>query len=164
MSPETAFVVAEHPVADRESRDAAAHGGNLSGKFVAENRSPRLDRAVDHPEWSGPTRAVGAIRSVHRRCVHPDQDVVGPSHRGVNVQDPDHRRRTVPGLHGSLHGRTVAPPVESISRSNPKPGRATASAAGYMITPAVLRLVPQHPAGLVDAQHRLSLIHISEPT
>jgi hypothetical protein len=96
--------VAEHPVADRQGRDATADRLDLAGKLIAQDRHLRPDQPGEQPHDEGLARPEAGVRPVHRGRMNLDQHLVAGGRRLVHLGDPHHLRRTVAGVYGCPHG------------------------------------------------------------
>jgi hypothetical protein len=103
VCPEAVLAEAEHPLAGLEGGDVAADRLDPAGELASEDRRLGLREAAEEPNDPRVGCAGAAVRSIHRRRVHPDEHLVRRGGRPLDVHDPNDVGRSVPRVHGGLH-------------------------------------------------------------
>jgi hypothetical protein len=120
---------AEHGVTLRERGHIRADRFDLSGELASQNRLLGSGQPGEEPDDDGIGSAGSAVRSVHRRGVDLDQQLIGFRGGLCNLRQPDDLGRSIPRMHGGLHerGRPIVPSLVP-SAPRPMPGACAAPA------------------------------------
>ena len=103
MRSESVRVDAEHPIAMLELGDGRADCVDLSGELGAEDRPSRPQQSAEETNEPGSWITKSAVRAVHRRRVHLDEDLVVLGRGPLDISDAEHLGRPVPLVHDCFH-------------------------------------------------------------
>ena len=103
MRSEPIRVDAEHPIAAPELGDGGAHGVDLAGELGTEDLAPGPHQPAEQPNEEGPWITKAAVRAIHRRCVHLDDDLVVLWRGSLDLGDAQHLGSPVPVVDDCLH-------------------------------------------------------------
>ncbi len=103
MCAESVRVDAEHPIAMFELGDGRADCVDLSGELGAEDRPSRSQQSAEETDEPWSRIAKSAVRAIHRRGVHLDEDLAVLGRRPLDISDAQDLGRPVPFVHDCFH-------------------------------------------------------------